>query len=165
MSVQRTERPLDESLLNLIIDLGLEVEVPIVATNAVQFIDQNDSEAHEARICIAEGGLLDDARRSKNFSNHQYLKTSEEMMSLFEDYPQVIENSSEIAKRCNLHFELFEKNYLPLFPTPDGMSIADFFSQESKKGLELRLKDLKICLLYTSPSPRDRQKSRMPSSA
>ena len=144
MSVQRTERPSDESLLNLIIDLGLEVEVPIVATNDVQFIDKNDFEAHEARICIAEGGLLDDARRSKNFSNHQYLKTSEEMMLLFEDYPQVIENSSEIAKRCNLHFELFEKNYLPLFPTPDGMSIADFFSQESKKGLEVRLKGLKV---------------------
>ncbi len=144
MSVQRTERPSDESLLNLIIDLGLEVEVPIVATNDVQFIDKNDFEAHEARICIAEGGLLDDARRSKNFSNHQYLKTSEEMMLLFEDYPQVIENSSQIAKRCNLHFELFEKNYLPLFPTPDGMSIADFFSQESKKGLEVRLKGLKV---------------------
>ncbi|MDA9031093.1 DNA polymerase III subunit alpha [Candidatus Pseudothioglobus singularis] len=144
MSVQRTERPSDENLLNLTIDLGLEVEVPIVATNDVQFIDQNDFEAHEARICIAEGGLLDDARRSKNFSSHQYLKTSEEMMLLFKDYPQVIENSSEIAKRCNLHFELFEKNYLPLFPTPDGMSIADFFSQESKKGLEVRLKDLKV---------------------
>jgi len=144
MSVQRTERPSDESLLNLIIDLGLKAEVPIVATNDVQFIDKNDFEAHEARICIAEGGLLDDARRSKNFSNHQYLKTSEEMMLLFEDYPQVIENSSEIAKRCNLHFELFEKNYLPLFPTPNGMSIADFFSQESKKGLEVRLKDLKV---------------------
>ena len=144
MSVQRTERPSDESLLNLIIDLGLKVEVPIVATNDVQFIDKNDFEAHEARICIAEGGLLDDARRSKNFSNHQYLKTSEEMMLLFEDYPQVIENSSEIAKRCNLHFELFEKNYLPLFPTPEGMSIADFFSQESKKGLEVRLKGLKV---------------------
>ncbi|MDC0599079.1 DNA polymerase III subunit alpha [Candidatus Pseudothioglobus singularis] len=144
MSVQRTERPSDENLLNLIIDLGLKVEVPIVATNDVQFIDKNDFEAHEARICIAEGGLLDDARRSKNFSNHQYLKTSEEMMLLFEDYPQVIENSSEIAKRCNLHFELFEKNYLPLFPTPEGMSIADFFSQESKKGLEVRLKGLKV---------------------
>ena len=144
MSVQRTERPSDESLLNLIIDLGFKVEVPIVATNDVQFIDKNDFEAHEARICIAEGGLLDDTRRSKNFSNHQYLKTAEEMMLLFEDYPQVIENSSEIAKRCNLHFELFEKNYLPLFPTPEGMSIADFFSQESKKGLEVRLKGLKV---------------------
>ena len=144
MSVQRTNRTSDESLLNQVIDLGLAVEIPVVATNDVQFLDKNDFEAHEARICIAEGGLLDDARRSKNFSNQQYLKTSEEMLLLFKDYPQVIENSSEIAKRCNLHFELFEKNYLPLFPTPEGMSIAEFFSQESKKGLEVRLKDLKV---------------------
>ena len=144
MSVQRTDRPSDESLLNLVIELGLEVEVPIVATNDVQFLEKNDFEAHEARICIAEGNLLDDARRAKNFSNHQYLKTSEEMALLFEDYPQVIENSSEIAKRCNLHFELFGKNYLPVFPTPEGISISDFFSQESKKGLEVRLKDLEV---------------------
>ena len=144
MSVQRTDRPSDESLLNLVIELGLEVEVPIVATNDVQFLEKNDFEAHEARICIAEGNLLDDARRAKNFSNHQYLKTSEEMALLFEDYPQVIENSSEIAKRCNLHFELFGKNYLPVFPTPEGITISDFFSQESKKGLEVRLKGLEV---------------------
>ena len=144
MSVQRTDRPSDESLLNLVIELGLEVEVPIVATNDVQFLEKNDFEAHEARICIAEGNLLDDARRAKNFSNHQYLKTSEEMVLLFEDYPQVIENSSEIAKRCNLHFELFGKNYLPVFPTPEGITISDFFSQESKKGLEVRLKGLEV---------------------
>ena len=55
-----------------------------------------------------------------------------------------IENTIEIAKRCNLHFELFQKNYLPVFPTPEGMSIAEFFSEESKKGLEIRLEGLKV---------------------
>ena len=117
------------------IDLGIELQVPIVATNDVQFINKRDYEAHEARICIAEGGLLDDSRRVKSFSDNQFIKNSKEMCSLFEDYPQVIENTTEIAKRCNLHFELFQKNYLPVFPTPDGLSIAEFFSEESKKGL------------------------------
>ena len=144
MGVQRTDRNLDESMLNHFIDLGVELQVPIVATNDVQFLKKSDYEAHEARICIAEGGLLDDARRVKNFSNGQFLKNSEEMSLLFEDYPQVLENTVEIAKRCNLHFELFQKNYLPVFPTPDGMSIADFFSEESKKGLEVRLDGLKV---------------------
>ena len=144
MGVQRTDRNLDESMLNHFIDLGVELQVPIVATNDVQFLKKSDYEAHEARICIAEGGLLDDARRVKNFSNSQFLKNSKEMSLLFEDYPQVIENTVEIAKRCNLHFELFQKNYLPVFPTPDGMSIADFFSKESKKGLEVRLDGLKV---------------------
>ena len=144
MGVQRTDRNLDESMLNHFIDLGVELQVPIVATNDVQFLKKSDYEAHEARICIAEGGLLDDARRVKNFSNCQFLKNSEEMSLLFEDYPQVLENTVEVAKRCNLHFELFQKNYLPVFPTPDGMSIADFFSEESKKGLEVRLDGLKV---------------------
>ncbi len=144
MSVQRTDRISDESLLNLVIDLGVELEVPIVATNDVQFLNKIDFEAHEARICIAEGGLLDDTRRVKNYSDSQYLKTSEEMLLLFEDYPQVIENTCEVAKRCNLHFELFQKNYLPVFPTPKGISIAEFFSEESKRGLEVRLKDIDV---------------------
>ena len=165
IAVQRTGRNLDESLLNHMIDLGVELQVPIVATNDVQFLHKSDYEAHEARICIAEGGLLDDARRVKNFSNAQFLKSPNEMSLLFEDYPQIIENTIEIAKRCNLHFELFQKNYLPVFPTPEGMTIAEFFSEESKKGLEIRLEGLKVCLLYTSPSPRDQRGSRMPSSA
>ena len=144
IAVQRTGRNSDEVLLNHMIDLGIELQVPIVATNDVQFINKRDYEAHEARICIAEGGLLDDSRRVKSFSDNQFLKNSKEMCSLFEDYPQVIENTTEIAKRCNLHFELFQKNYLPVFPTPDGLSIAEFFSEESKKGLEERLHDLKV---------------------
>jgi len=144
MAVQRTDRVSDESLLNLVIGLGIEVNVPIVATNDVQFLSKSDFEAHDARICIAEGGLLDDTRRVRNFSDSQYLKTSEEMSALFNDYPQLIENSIEIAKRCNLHFELFQKNYLPVFPTPHGMTIAEFFSEESKRGLDVRLKNLNV---------------------
>jgi DNA polymerase-3 subunit alpha len=144
IAVQRTGRSSDEGLLNHMIDLGIELQVPIVATNDVQFLNKSDYEAHEARICIAEGGLLDDARRVKSFSDNQFLKNSKEMSTLFEDYPQVIQNTTEIAKRCNLHFELFQKNYLPVFPTPDGMSIAEFFSEESKKGLEERLQNLKV---------------------
>ena len=140
MSVKRTDRSSDEQLLHLTIELGLRLDIPIVATNDVQFLDKNEYEAHEARICIAEGGLLDDARRLKNFSESQYLKTADEMSELFADFPQLLNNTVEISKRCNLHFELFKKNYLPIFPTPKGKSISEFFKEESKKGLNERLK-------------------------
>jgi len=144
ISVQRTERHSDENLLNLTIELGLKLDIPVVATNDVQFLSKSDFDAHEARICIAEGGLLDDSRRLKFFSDSQYLKTTDEMSELFKDYPQLIANASEVAKRCNLHFKLFEKNYLPAFPIPEGKSIAEFFSEESNKGLQVRLKELNV---------------------
>ena len=140
MSVQRTDRTSDEQLLHLTIELGLRLNIPIVATNDVQFLNKDEYEAHEARICIAQGGLLDDARRLKNFSESQYLKTADEMSELFGDFPQLLNNTVEISKRCNLHFELFKKNYLPIFPTPKGQSISKFFKEESKKGLNERLK-------------------------
>lgn len=140
MSVQRTDRISDEQLLHLTIELGLRLDIPIVAINDVQFLDKNEYETHEARICIAEGLLLDDARRLKNFSESQYLKTANEMSELFADFPQLLNNTVEISKRCNLHFELFKKNYLPIFPTPKDQSISEFFKEESKKGLNERLK-------------------------
>ena len=115
-----------------------------MATNDVQFLKKEDYEAHEARICISEGGLLDDARRLKHFSKAQYLKTPSEMSELFSDFPNILINTLELSKRCNLHFELFEKNYLPVFPTPEGKSISEFFNEESMLGLKERLKDIKV---------------------
>ena len=144
MAVQRTDRPFDESLLNQTIELGLKINIPVVATNDVQFLKKEDFEAHEARICISEGGLLDDARRLKHFSKAQYLKTPSEMSELFSDFPNILINTLELSKRCNLHFELFEKNYLPVFPTPEGKSISEFFNEESRLGLKERLKDIKV---------------------
>ena len=143
-AVQRTLRVTDEQHLHLAIDLGVQLGIPVVATNDVQFLLQSDYEAHEARICISQGGLLDDARRAKHFNEAQYLKSADEMSALFADFPQLLSNTVEVAKRCNLHFELFKKNYLPLFPTPEGVSIARFFEQESKRGLAERLKDKKV---------------------
>ena len=144
LGVQRTSRKHDERHLHLCIELGLTLDIPLVATNDVEFLHKQDFDAHEARICISQGGLLDDARREKHYHAEQYLKSGEEMEVLFSDLPELIINSTEIAKRCNVHFELYKKNYLPDFPIPEGLNIAQFLTQESQAGLDSRLQGLEV---------------------
>lgn len=144
LAVQRTFREFDERHLHLCITLAIESDIAVVATNDVQFLAKDDFDAHEARICISQGGLLDDARRVRHFSDQQYLKSNEQMQVLFSDLPEILENTTKIAQRCNVHFELHKKNYLPDFPIPEGLSIAEFFTLESERGLSARLQGLDV---------------------
>src|SRR6185295_5357521 len=105
--------------------------IPVVATHPVQFLDPDDFKAHEARVCIAQGYVLADQRRPKLFTPEQYFKTQAEMAQLFADLPQALENSIEVARRCNLEIEL-GKSRLPAFPTPKGISVDDFLKREAE---------------------------------
>jgi DNA polymerase-3 subunit alpha len=107
----------------------------------VRFLKADEFYAHEAKVCIHDGRQIDDPRRPRLYSEHQYLRTPEEMAKLFADIPEAVENTVEIAKRCNLQLTLGE-HYLPDFPVPEGMTIEEFFAAESFKGLELRLQVL-----------------------
>jgi DNA polymerase-3 subunit alpha len=138
LEIQRTGRA-DESLYNeRVVKLAEQLNLPLVATNDVRFLDKEDYEAHEARVCIHEGHSLADPRRQKKFSAQQYLKTAEEMEALFGDIPQALQNTLEISKRCTVKLDL-GRNYLPNFPTPNGTSVEDYLSHLSKEGLEKRL--------------------------
>ncbi|MBT3347173.1 MAG: DNA polymerase III subunit alpha [Thiotrichales bacterium] len=141
LELQRTGRSGDENYNHAAALLAEKFNLPVVATNDVQFILEDEFAAHEARVCIYEGRVLDDPRRPKNFSGEQYLRSSREMEELFADIPEAIENSEEIAKRCNVELSL-GKNYLPDFPIPKGSTIEEFLRSESEKGLEQRLKQI-----------------------
>ena len=138
LEIQRTNRPNDEEQLHGAVALADKLGAPLVATNDVRFIKQEDFAAHETRVCIGEGRALDDPRRSKNYSDQQYLKSAEEMAELFSDIPDAIENTVEIAKRCNIDVKL-GKHFLPDYPIPDGMTIDEYFRKVSFDGLEDRL--------------------------
>ncbi|MDR3214157.1 MAG: DNA polymerase III subunit alpha, partial [Azoarcus sp.] len=84
----------------------------------------------------------------------QYFKRQEEMCALFADIPEALENSVEIARRCSLTVQL-GKNFLPLFPTPEGMSLDDYLAREAREGLEARLAQL-----YPDATERERQRPR-----
>jgi DNA polymerase-3 subunit alpha len=138
VEVQRTNRAGDEDYLHAAVALADRVGAPLVATNDVRFIKAEDFDAHETRVCIGEGRALDDPRRSRNYSDQQYLKSPEEMAALFSDLPDALHNTVEIAKRCNIEVKLGQ-HFLPDYPIPDGMTIDEYFRKVSFDGLEERL--------------------------
>ncbi|WP_028380178.1 DNA polymerase III subunit alpha [Legionella cherrii] len=138
LEVQRTGRPDEIRYNEQLIALADELQLPLVATNDVCFLDQDDFEAHEARVCIHEGYTLADPRRVQKYSAQQYLRSADEMIALFSDLPSAIENTVEISKRCTVKLDL-GNNYLPNFPIPDGSTVENYLSHLSQVGLEERL--------------------------
>ena len=141
VELQRTGRNGDEDYLHAAVHLATQLDLPVVATNDTRFLKADDFYSHEARVCISEGYVLDDKNRPKNYTDQQYLRSAEEMQELFADIPEALENTVEIAKRCNLPLTL-GKNYLPDTPIPEGFTIDEFLADESRKGLEERLEVL-----------------------
>ncbi len=138
LELQRTGREGDEHYLHAAVALATRLDAPVVATNDVHFLEKEEFEAHEARVCIHDGRTLDDPRRPKRHSEQLYLRRPDEMAELFADLPEALENSVEIARRCNVELTL-GKNYLPDYPIPEGMTIEEFLAAESRRGLEARL--------------------------
>jgi DNA polymerase-3 subunit alpha len=141
LELQRTGRENEDAYLHAAVALATKTKTPVVATNDARFLTPEDFEAHEARVCINGGFTLADKTRPKVYSDQQYLRSADEMIELFSDIPEAIENTLEIAKRCNADLTL-GKNYLPAFPIPEGMTEAEYFSELSRKGLEERLEQL-----------------------
>ncbi|EDP59106.1 DNA polymerase III subunit alpha [Vibrio sp. AND4] len=140
LELVRTGRPDEETYLHFAVEFANETQLPVVATNEVVFIGEELFDAHEIRVAIHDGYTLEDPRRPKNYSPEQYLRTEEEMCELFADIPEALENSVEIAKRCNVTVRLGEY-FLPAFPT-EGMEETDFLVMKSREGLEERLEFL-----------------------
>ncbi|MYM65032.1 DNA polymerase III subunit alpha [Pseudomaricurvus sp. HS19] len=126
LELQRTGRAQDEEYLHAAVALADQLQCPVVATNDVRFIAADEFEVHEARVCIGEGRALDDPRRERRYSEEQYLRSAEEMEELFSDIPEALQNSVEIARRCNVEIEL-GTYYLPDYPIPDDFENDPFF--------------------------------------
>lgn len=149
LEVQRAGRKGDDALVAKMAGHSVAQKLPLVATHPVQFLKKEDFTAHEVRVCIAQGYVLADPKRPREYTPQQYFKTEEEMRELFSDIPQALENTVVIAQRCNLDGVL-QKPQLPVFPTPDGMSLDDYMVKLSKEGLEKRL-----AFLYPDEKIRD----------
>ncbi len=142
------ERPEWESCVSGSLQLAHELDLPVVATHPTQFVHPDDFQAHEARVCIASGYVLADSRRPRDFQASQYFATPTQMAERFADVPEALANTLAIAKRCNLSITLGQ-NFLPDFPTPNGLSLNDHLVQLSHQGLAERM-----ALLYPDPQLR-----------
>ncbi len=134
LELQRTGREDEEAYIYQAVELASNEDLPVVATNDVRFLNPDDYEAHEARTCIQQGYTLTDKRRPRNYSQEQYLRSTEEMQELFSDIPEAIENTIAIARRCNLLLTL-DEHYLPDFPVPDDHDQDSWLRQQSCSGL------------------------------
>jgi DNA polymerase-3 subunit alpha len=138
LEVQRTGRAGEQVCSEAALDLAQARGVAAVATNDVRFLTRAEFEAHEARVCIHDGAQLDDASRRRRYSEEQYLKSPAEMALLFQDAPELLVNTVEIAKRCSLEIRL-GSSMLPAYPVPAGSNTEDFLREESLRGLRARM--------------------------
>ncbi|MGV8825730.1 DNA polymerase III subunit alpha [Methylibium petroleiphilum] len=158
LELQRAGQAGNEAQVRAVVPLAAKLGLPVVATHPVQFLSADDFEAHEARVCIAEGETLTNPRRVKRFTREQHFKTAAQMVELFADIPSAIANTLAIARRCHLTLTL-GKPQLPDFPTPivDGQRMApdDYFRHASHAGLNERLAQL-----YPNEDERERHRAR-----
>jgi DNA polymerase-3 subunit alpha len=157
LELQRAGHATNEPHIRGAVPLAARLHLPVVATHPIQFLAPDDFEAHEARVCIAEGETLGNPKRVKRFTKEQHFKKSADMAALFADIPSAIANTLAIARRCSLTLVL-GKPQLPDFPTPimaDGQPqpMDAFFRQLSHEGLEERLLHL-----FPDQAERDAQR-------
>lgn len=138
IEVQRTGHVQEEQYIYLAAQLASRLNIPLVATHPIQFMQADDFRAHEIRVCVADGDQLGNPKRVVRFSPDQYFKSTQEMLALFADLPSALNNSVEIAQRCNLILQLGQA-MLPDFPIPAGLSLEAFLKEQSHTGLAGRL--------------------------
>ncbi|AST58346.1 DNA polymerase III subunit alpha [Thermoanaerobacterium thermosaccharolyticum] len=126
-----------EKVNSELIKLSKELDIPIVATNDVHYLDRDDHMAHEVLLCIQTGKNMDDADRMSFPTDEFYLKSSDEMYEMFSYCREALENTEKIAEMCNLEFE-FNKTKLPKYDVPNGMTSAEYLRKLCIEGLNKR---------------------------
>ncbi|MDP6685858.1 MAG: DNA polymerase III subunit alpha, partial [Candidatus Omnitrophota bacterium] len=135
--LQDNSIPEQKKASNVLIKLGKELGIPLVATNDVHYITKDSAKAHEALLCIQTQTTLEDPKRMKLQTDQFYLKSADEMKALFKDVPEAIQNTIRIAERCNLELD-FSKTYLPHYVVPKGITRKQYLKDLCEQGLKER---------------------------
>lgn len=131
--------PIERSYRENLLKIARTLDLPLLATNDLHYVRQQDAAAHDVLLCIGTRSMIDDPKRFKFTGDQFYLKSSAEMRSLWSELPEACDNTLEIAERCNVEFTE-GADLMPQFPIPDGESEESWLVKEVEKGLSLRFK-------------------------
>ena len=121
--------------------ISRDMGIPLVATNDVHYLNRDDQRMHEVLLCIQTGKTINDEDRMRMDAHELYLKSAEEMSVLFQDYPEALSNTLEIAERCNLEIPL-NQTQLPRFPIPDDRTPQSYLAERVRSGFEKRMEHI-----------------------
>jgi DNA polymerase-3 subunit alpha len=146
--IMRHPIPEEETVNNSLIQLGQELDIPLVATNDTHYINREDASTHDLLLCIGTNTTIHDEKRLKMAGDFFYLMSPEEMAEKFRDIPQALENTSRIADMCNLDLE-FGRLHLPEIELPEGKTADRFLADLCRQGLRQH---------YPDPTPQIEQR-------
>ncbi|MBT3249388.1 MAG: DNA polymerase III subunit alpha [Candidatus Pacebacteria bacterium] len=142
IELQRHQIDFMEEMNNKLISISRELDIPLVATNDVHYINANEAHAQDALICVQTRKLISDKKRMSMLGSQTfYLKSNEEMTELFHDYPEAIENTVKIAERCNVEIPTGQLIF-PDYPIPEGKTTEEFLKEMTLKGLKNRFDEI-----------------------
>ena len=158
IELQSNGIPEQETVNTQAIRIAKKLGIGLVATNDVHYIRKADADTQAVLMCIQTGNKLNSAEGIGFETNEFYYKSTQEMESLFKEYPEAITNTVSIAERCNFHFE-FGKNKLPVFDVPEGYTPKKYLEMLAKKGLEDKIASGEIT--FTDDRTIDDYKARI----
>ncbi len=141
LEVQDNKLPQQEKVNRMIIELGKELSLPVVATNDCHYGERDDAAAHDVLLCVQTGKTVQDENRLKMHTDELFVKSAEQMKAGFGYLPEAVERTVEIADRCNLELE-FGNYHFPPFNPPKPVSLDDYLDELARKGLAERLSTL-----------------------
>ena len=140
--IQRVQDPKIDGFEKEFLEYSQNFTIPIIGSNNIKYENENDYNAHDALLCIAQKLTINQTNR-KVSNSEIYFKTSEQMINIFGDIPEIIENNFRIALKCNYYpKEILPK--LPKFSSDQNLSESELLNLKSKEGLLLRLKEMNI---------------------
>ncbi|MBR2420981.1 MAG: DNA polymerase III subunit alpha [Oscillospiraceae bacterium] len=130
------QRPVNQGVMRL----ARELDLPLVVTNDAHYLRKEDAEMQDVLLCIQTGKTVDEPNRMKFQTEEFYLKSEEELRTLFPNCDEAFENTARIADRCNLEFT-FHEYHLPSFPVPEGYTNEAYFRELCYNGFAERYQD------------------------